>query len=493
MSSRTNAVFDAARSQLPQPSPWDATFGADAKTLTLSLGAQDLRSDVIRSAVFFPHDNTLIDNAAPQVLRTDGQTTRLSIGRSQIATSIPQRIDGVLVLEEDIGGKIVRHAFAVGAAPSAAFAAGEGGMTLLCAVMFALVAGVILNLMPCVFPVLSIKILHLTQHRAESPRRVRLHGLAYTLGILVCFAVLAGVLYALRAGGAEIGWGFQLQSPLMVATLAFILFALGLSLSGILTIGASLTRVGGSSLLQRDGLSGSFFAGVLATVVATPCTAPFMGASIGFALVQPFAVGLAVFLALGLGLALPFLVLAFVPGLQRLLPRPGRWMETLKQVLAFPLYATVAWLIWVLSFQVSTPGLLAALAALVLIAFGAWAWGLSQGRTNVSARALRGLAAASVAAVVALAVVVDRYRPADSCRAGRVVQRRGIQSAEARRAACLGAAGLRQHDGRLVHHLPCQRTDRSVGRRGARGFCRQGHRLSEGRLDQPESGNHTPS
>ena len=204
--------------------------------------------------------------------------------------------------------------------------------------------------------------------------------MAYALGILACFTILAGVLHGLRAGGAEIGWGFQLQSPLMVATLAFILFALGLSLSGILTIGTSLTRVGGSRLLQQGGLSGSFFAGVLATVVATPCTAPFMGASIGFALVQPFVVGLAVFLALGLGLALPFLVLAFVPGLQRLLPRPGRWMETLKQFLAFPLYATVAWLIWVLSFQVGPSGLLAALAALVLIAFGAWAYGLSQGR-----------------------------------------------------------------------------------------------------------------
>ena len=225
-------------------------------------------------------------------------------------------------------------------------------------------AGVLLNFMPCVFPVLSIKILHLTEQKAETPLRVRLHGVAYALGILACFTILAGVLHGLRAGGAEIGWGFQLQSPLMVATLAFILFALGLSLSGILTIGASLTRVGDSSLLQRGGLSGSFFAGVLATVVATPCTAPFMGASIGFALVQPFVVGLAVFLALGFGLALPFLgCLAFVPGLQRLLPRPGRWMETLKQLLAFPLYATVAWLIWVLSFQVGAAGLLAALAA----------------------------------------------------------------------------------------------------------------------------------
>ena len=299
------------------------------------------------------------------------------------------------------------------ATPSAAFAAGEGGVTLLYAVISALIAGVILNLMPCVFPVLSIKILNLTQHRAETPRRVRLHGMAYTLGILACFTILAGVLHGLRAGGAEIGWGFQLQSPLMVATLAFILFALGLSLSGILTIGTSLTRVGGSRLLQRGGLSGSFFAGVLATVVATPCTAPFMGASIGFALTQPFVVGLAVFLALGLGLALPFLVLAFVPGLQRLLPRPGRWMETLKQFLAFPLYATVAWLIWVLSFQVGASGLLAALAALVLIAFGAWAYSLSQGRRNVSARVLQGMAAVSVAGVVALAIAIDLSRPAE--------------------------------------------------------------------------------
>jgi thiol:disulfide interchange protein len=185
---------------------------------------------------------------------------------------------------------------------------------------------------------------------------------------------------------------------------------LGLSLSGILAVGASLTRVGGTGLLQQGGLPGSFFAGVLATVVATPCTAPFMGASIGFALVQPFIVGLVVFLALGLGLALPFLVLAFAPGVQRLLPPPGRWMETLKQALAFPLYATVAWLIWVLSFQVSSSGLLAALAALVLIAFGAWAFNLSLGLSPVSARVVQGLTAASIAGVVALAMVIDVNR-----------------------------------------------------------------------------------
>jgi DsbC/DsbD-like thiol-disulfide interchange protein len=248
-SSQSSAAFDAARNKLPQPSPWSATFGSDAKIITLSLRARDLRGDAIRSATFFPHDNTLIDNAARQVLGTDGQTMQVTIERSEIARSIPPRIDGVLVLEEDIGGKTAPHAFAIEATPSAAPVAAEGGMTLLYAVISALMAGVLLNFMPCVFPVLSIKILHLTEQKAETPRRLRLHGVAYALGILACFTILAGVLHGLRAGGAEIGWGFQLQSPLMVAILAFILFALGLSLSGILTIGASLTRVGDSSLL----------------------------------------------------------------------------------------------------------------------------------------------------------------------------------------------------------------------------------------------------
>lgn len=396
-------VFDDARSRLPQPSPWTATFDAGPKTLTLSLPNADLRRDNVRSATFFPYDNTLIVNSAPQRLSTSGNGTRLAIERGQIARSVPQRLDGVLVVEEDIDGKSVRHAFAVDAAP--ALLAGQG-LSLIQAALLALIAGVILNLMPCVFPVLSIKILHLTQHVDEPPARVRLHGLAYTAGILGSFAVLAGALYALRAGGAEIGWGFQLQSPAVVATLAFVLFAFGLSLSGILTIGTSLTRVGGSQLLQQTGLSGSLFAGMLATVVATPCTAPFMGASIGYALTQPFVVGLTVFLSLGIGLALPFLVLAFVPGLQRLLPRPGRWMETLKQFLAFPLYGTAAWLIWVLSFQVGPAGLMAALAGLVLIAFAAWAYGLAQGQGGRSALAFRGMAASAAIGVVVIVATI---------------------------------------------------------------------------------------
>jgi thiol:disulfide interchange protein DsbD len=397
------SVFAAARSALPQPSPWAATFDGSSKSITLALANADLRRDNVHSAIFFPYDNTLIVNSAPQTLAAAGNGTQLAIERGQISQAVPQRLDGVLVVEEDIGGKSVRHAFAVNATPAAI--AGQR-ISLLQAALLALLAGVILNLMPCVFPVLSIKILHLTQHASESVARIRLHGLAYTAGILGSFTVLAGALYALRAGGAEIGWGFQLQSPAMVAALAFVLFAFGLSLSGVLPIGTSLTRVGGSRLLQKTGFSGSFFAGMLATVVATPCTAPFMGASIGYALTQPFIVGLTVFLALGLGLALPFLILAFVPGLQRMLPRPGRWMEVLKQFLAFPLYGTAAWLIWVLSFQVGPAGLMAALAGLVLIGFAAWAYGLVQGRDGRSALAFRGMATAAVIAVVAITVTI---------------------------------------------------------------------------------------
>ncbi len=406
-------TFDAARSKLPQPSLWPAQFAADADTISVSIRAADLDPAALTSAVFLPYSNDLIVNSAEQKRTTDTDGLTVAMARSQMATQMPDRVDGVLLLAEDIGGKAVTHAFEV-SAQSAGAAANPAGssITLLQAALFALLAGVILNLMPCVFPVLSIKILHLTQHANETAARVRMHGIAYTGGILVSFAILAGALFALRAGGDEIGWGFQLQSPAVVTGLAFVLFAFGLSLSGVLPIGNSLTRVGGSRLLQKTGLQGSFFAGTLATIVATPCTAPFMGASIGFALTQPFILGLTVFLALGLGLALPFLILAFVPALQRFLPRPGAWMETLKQFLAFPLYATVVWLIWVLSFQVGPSGLLAALAGLVLIAFGAWALTLAQSRDGSFARAYKGVAALAGVAVVALAVSVNMDRPA---------------------------------------------------------------------------------
>ena len=200
--------------------------------------------------------------------------------------------------------------------------------------------------MPCVFPVLFLKGLALVQSSGEERKRMRGHGLVYTLGILVSFWVIVGILLALRAGGSQAGWGFQLQSPIFIAVLASFLFFFAMSLAGQFDLGLSLTSAGGD-LARKEGYAGSFFTGVLATIVATPCTAPLMGAAIGFALAQPPAITFAVFTALGLGLALPYLLLTLQPSWTRLLPRPGAWMETLKQLTAVPLFATVIWLVWV--------------------------------------------------------------------------------------------------------------------------------------------------
>jgi thiol:disulfide interchange protein len=234
--------------------------------------------------------------------------------------------------------------------------------------LLALLGGVILNLMPCVFPVLSIKVMSLAKADRE---RLPLHGWAYTLGIVLCFLFFAGILLLARAGGQAIGWGFQLQSPLLIATLAYLFFVLGLSLSGTLQIGTRWMGAG-QSLTQKSGLSGSFFTGVLAAVVASPCTAPFMGAALGFALTQPATVSLGVFAALGLGMALPLLLLCYSPTLVRYLPQPGPWMDTLKQFLAFPLYLTAIWLLWVLGRQAGTDAIIAVCTGALAIIFATW-------------------------------------------------------------------------------------------------------------------------
>ena len=239
------------------------------------------------------------------------------------------------------------------------------------AILLALLGGLILNLMPCVFPVLSLKALKLCQLNEKEESKARLNGLAYAAGVIISFLIIAGLLIVLKAAGAEIGWGFQLQSPAVVLFLAYLLFVLGLNLSGYFEIGGNFMNIG-NKLAQRDGVSGSFFTGVLATAVATPCTAPFMVTALSFALVQPASISLIVFAMLGFGLALPYLVLCFVPAARTALPKPGPWMDTFKQFLAFPLFASAAWLIWVLSQQVDSTEILYALMGIVLLAMGIW-------------------------------------------------------------------------------------------------------------------------
>ena len=259
----------------------------------------------------------------------------------------------------------------------------SGGLLL--ALLFALGGGLVLNLMPCVLPVLSLKALSLAES-GRSGGHARASALWYTLGVLVSFAAVGMLVLALRAAGEALGWGFQLQQPLVVATLAFVMTAIGLNLSGLFQIGSGLTGAG-DALTRKSGAAGDFFTGVLAVVVASPCLAPMMGSALAFAFTAPAVMAFGVFLALGLGLALPFLLIGFVPALARALPRPGAWMETFKQILAFPMYLTAIWLLWVLGQQRGVDAITVALVGLIVLAAGLWWWGRQGLRTAPLARA----------------------------------------------------------------------------------------------------------
>ncbi len=251
-------------------------------------------------------------------------------------------------------------------------------ISLIAALLLALGGGLILNLMPCVLPVLSIKAVSVLES-GENRSRARRHALFYSAGVLCSFAVLGLGILALRAAGHTLGWGSQLQQPIIVAVLACVMLAVGLSMSGVVHFGSSMGNTG-AGLASRSGPSGDFFTGVLAVVVASPCTAPFMGSALVYAFAAPMLSALLVFLALGVGLALPFLLIGLVPALARLLPRPGRWMETLKQVLAFPMYLTAVWLVWVLAKQRGADAVGLVLVAMVLLAMALWLFGRSGAR-----------------------------------------------------------------------------------------------------------------
>ena len=284
---------------------------------------------------------------------------------------------------------------------------------------FALIGGVVLNLMPCVFPVLSIKALQFTAQQHHTRRQ---HALAYCAGIVLVFVLFAAVLYGVRATGELVGWGFQLQSPLFIAYLAYLFLTLGLSLSGWLLLAGGLMNVGQGYLSQdaspqergsqgarspAGGLRRSFLTGVLASVVASPCTAPFMGVALGFAITQPALLGVSVFAALGIGMALPLLLLAWWPGLAARMPAPGPWMDTFKQVLAFPLYLTVVWLLWVLGRQTSIDYLAFIGIGLVTLAFAFWLWE----RQRLSGRNFTRIAAlATLIAALLIPLGGDRER-----------------------------------------------------------------------------------
>jgi thiol:disulfide interchange protein DsbD len=259
--------------------------------------------------------------------------------------------------------------------PDASFAPRESEIGLLLALIFAFLGGLILNLMPCVLPVLAMKAFALSSQAGRDRAEAVRESLAYGIGAILSFMGLGALLLALRAGGQAIGWGFQLQEPIIVASFALLMFGVGLNLSGVFEIAAF---GGGGALTRTGGEVGSFFTGVLAVAVAAPCTAPFMAAALGFALTQSAALSLAIFLALGIGFAAPFVLIGISPLVMRALPKPGAWMVRLKEGLAFAMYGTAAWLVWVLAQQAGANAVAAVLAAMICAGFGAWIWGVSR-------------------------------------------------------------------------------------------------------------------
>ncbi|MBW4091135.1 MAG: cytochrome C biogenesis protein, partial [Proteobacteria bacterium] len=398
-------LFAAAASAVPRPSPWAAVVASDGR---LWLHGPGFDPAAVRSARFLPDRSGTISDDAPQPLgRTaHGIELRLVPG-ADFARAVP--LAGVIEIADRSG---MTTALAIAARPGPVPAAvpvptaapaglGSGwlGSGLLRLLALGFLGGLILNLMPCVFPVLAMKAIALTE--AAERGRMRALALSYTLGVLAAFAALGGALLAARAAGQSAGWGFQFASPAAVGGMALVLFAVGLNLSGVFELGAGVGGLG-HGLASRGGHAGSFFTGLLAVVVATPCTAPFMAAAIGGALAAPAADALAVFLALGAGLAAPVLLLAVLPGLGRWLPRPGRWMVLLRQALAFPMYAATVWLAWVVSAEAGPAGVLALGAALVAAGFAAWVLGLAQAARRGRATGYGLAAAGGIAALAAL-------------------------------------------------------------------------------------------
>ena len=467
--SRWTGLFEKTRKQVPRVlAQWTARVEADADKVVLSLHAPASKQPSVKTIEVFPIDNDLVDpDVDPRVIHTASGFT-IELARSKNGGTAPAALGAVLVTEDgwDAEGRV--HAIEVSApahitvaanafapaqdAPASSAAAPQPGaplpvaasaaqqaaaaaqstehpnaaprtgatdLTLLIALVFAFAGGMILNLMPCVFPVLSLKVLGFVHVAHNDSARIRRHGLAFAAGVLISFWILAGLLLALRAGGQGLGWGFQLQQPLFVAALTLLLFAMALNLLGVFEVGSSLTGAAGR-FDSESGYHGSFLSGVLATVLATPCSAPFMGAALGYALVQPPAASLLVFTSLGLGMATPYLLLSFAPPLLRALPRPGAWMETLRQMMAFPLFATVIWLLWVFGQQVGNDAVLQLLAAILLVGIGAWIGGHFSGARSRGGRlSVRFATAACLVAGLAIAGAAANRPVSTACTSNR--------------------------------------------------------------------------
>ena len=408
--SRWVSNFAAAHSSLPKPLPgWRSTAMVTGNTLQIEVLVPESDAGALRDISFYPYQEDVIANAGKQALLQIPGGFRLSLPMADPVNVELKTLDGVLVSASGWGKANVGSAAVLNAAVSYAPLVPTGGtamartiaagatadMSLLAAITFAFIGGLILNLMPCVFPVLGIKVMGFVAHAQSQRALLRQQGLAFFAGVMLSFWVLAALLIALRSAGEAIGWGFQLQSPVFVTFLTVLFLLMALNLSGVFAIGLRFQSAAGSVETRAGGseLVDAFLSGVLATIVATPCTAPFMGAALGFTLSQPGYVSMLVFSAIAVGMALPVTLLSLVPRWLAYLPRPGAWMETFKQFMAFPLLATVVWLTWVLGSQQGNDGTAKLLFGLVLIALAAWLYGRWQVRKPLPAVVLGGVIA----------------------------------------------------------------------------------------------------
>lgn len=373
LNSTWNSTIQLALDHLPvQPTNWQITPYLYKSTYGLLIESPDNpEAHLPPSLQFFPLNNDVKPNL-PQHLEKTQTGYFLTLPLEEI---VPEHLEGILINEKGWNPE-GQKALAIDLTghKDEVIHPQTQAISLTKAMIFAFIGGLILNLMPCVFPILGIKVLSFMKHAGEGVWKARMHGISFAIGVLASFLALASLLLILRAGGEFIGWGFQLQSPYFIAFLSFLLILIALNFLGVFEIGTSLIAVGSGSSNQ-SGYLGTFSSGILATVLATPCTAPFMGTALGFALTQPAYYSLCIFAAVGLGMSMPYLILSFSPALIKYLPRPGSWMETFKQAMAFPLLATVLWLLWVFGKQTDHDAVIKLLFGLLLASTAAWIYG----------------------------------------------------------------------------------------------------------------------
>lgn len=360
-------AFNIARNNLPEQADWPALFDIQDRQVTIIVNSTDATRLDNGSLYAFVGATELVEHQPPGTIQSTNNELIVRRDLNTYFHDYPQQFP--LLLVNDSRAVQLQVTVAEQGIISEAVASSDSPLALTTVLLFALAGGFILNLMPCVFPVLSLKALHLANHRDNA----RNDALWYTAGVVVTFLIIAGILIALRATGEALGWGFQLQNPMLIGLIALLFVAIALNLSGVFQVGTSLMRLG-----QGKQQQSSFATGVLAVIIASPCTAPFMGIALGFAIIQPAPIALGIFAALGLGMALPFLLLGFLPVFARWLPKPGVWMNTFKEWMAIPMYLTTVWLLWVFGRQAGVDSQALLLVAMILFATALWAWGKAQ-------------------------------------------------------------------------------------------------------------------